>query len=137
MSGLAASPASMFLIIVTPCFSADDQLRRRKVKCSEEHPLCSRCIRGGFVCAGYAVPKPWIFHSTAEAQTTSRANPARLIYEGMSLRRSVGLEEWQGRCDVVCRNWLSERFCFTLKEVRDLMTKSSVCCVRVSEPASA
>lgn len=76
MSGLAASPASMFLIF-PPCFSADDQLRRRKVKCSEEHPLCSRCIRGGFVCAGYAVPKPWIFRSTAEAQTTSRASSAR------------------------------------------------------------
>lgn len=42
--------------------------RRRRVKCPEEHPQCSRCTRGGFVCAGYAIPKPWIFESSTEVQ---------------------------------------------------------------------
>lgn len=76
MSGLAALLASMFPIL-SLYFSADDRPRRRRVKCSEEHPFCHRCIRGGFTCAGYATPQPWIFQSTTEAQARSRADPTR------------------------------------------------------------
>ncbi|KAF2025103.1 hypothetical protein EK21DRAFT_77160, partial [Setomelanomma holmii] len=33
--------------------------RRRKKKCDEAKPECNNCLRGGFVCEGYASKVPW------------------------------------------------------------------------------
>ncbi|KAI1112672.1 hypothetical protein F5Y14DRAFT_442434 [Nemania sp. NC0429] len=39
--------------------------RQRRVKCTEEKPVCSRCMRGGFECHGYARETVW-HHLTME-----------------------------------------------------------------------
>jgi hypothetical protein len=36
-------------------------IHHRRVKCDEEKPACHRCRRLGRQCAGYSVPKPWLF----------------------------------------------------------------------------
>ena len=46
--------------------------KSRRVKCTEETPACSRCIKAGFPCAGYDVPKAWLFEtSNTSAQSCS------------------------------------------------------------------
>ncbi|KAL3470001.1 hypothetical protein BJX99DRAFT_59396 [Aspergillus californicus] len=40
--------------------------RRRKKKCDEQHPACNNCMRGGFVCEGYASRSTWQKPTTAK-----------------------------------------------------------------------
>ncbi|KAL2815456.1 putative Zn(II)2Cys6 transcription factor [Aspergillus cavernicola] len=40
--------------------------RRRKKKCDEQHPACNNCMRGGFVCEGYASRSTWQKPSTTK-----------------------------------------------------------------------
>ncbi|KAH8160211.1 hypothetical protein CIB48_g8049 [Xylaria polymorpha] len=44
--------------------------RQRRVKCTEEKPICSRCVRGGFTCQGYARETVW-HHLTTEPSSTN------------------------------------------------------------------
>ncbi|KAJ8121369.1 hypothetical protein ONZ43_g2156 [Nemania bipapillata] len=47
--------------------------RQRRVKCTEEKPVCSRCTRGGFQCRGYVRETVW-HHLTTEASSTTTAS---------------------------------------------------------------
>ncbi|KAI1119774.1 hypothetical protein F5Y10DRAFT_283793 [Nemania abortiva] len=55
--------------------------RQRRVKCTEEKPVCSRCTRGGFTCRGYVREIVW-HHTTAEpssAESSTQATLGRLV----------------------------------------------------------
>ncbi|KAI0468483.1 hypothetical protein F4859DRAFT_205268 [Xylaria cf. heliscus] len=45
--------------------------RQRRVKCTEEKPFCSRCVRGGFTCHGYTRETVW-HHLTSTEATLGR-----------------------------------------------------------------
>ncbi|KAI0110409.1 hypothetical protein GGR51DRAFT_90790 [Nemania sp. FL0031] len=54
--------------------------RQRRVKCTEEKPICSRCTRGGFTCRGYVRDIVW-HHTTAEpsAESSTQVTLGRLV----------------------------------------------------------
>ncbi|KAF2490777.1 hypothetical protein BU16DRAFT_134671 [Lophium mytilinum] len=47
--------------------------RRRKKKCDEAKPECSNCIRGGFICEGYAHKATWTKPSLSKAHVPLQA----------------------------------------------------------------
>ncbi|KAI1151576.1 hypothetical protein F4825DRAFT_451373 [Nemania diffusa] len=51
--------------------------RQRRVKCTEEKPICSRCTRSGFECRGYVRETVW-HHLTAEPSSSEGSAQATL-----------------------------------------------------------
>ena len=53
-----------FSSLVLICATRDTHVsaKFRRVKCDEEQPTCSRCMKAGRICEGYVGnPKPWLF----------------------------------------------------------------------------
>lgn len=50
--------------------------RQRRVKCTEEKPACSRCLRGGFACHGYARKTVWHHLTTEPSPGEGSTQPA-------------------------------------------------------------
>ncbi|KAI0444914.1 hypothetical protein F4803DRAFT_560573 [Xylaria telfairii] len=51
--------------------------RQRRVKCTEEKPICNRCVRGGFACQGYTRETVW-HHLTTDSASTNSSTQAIL-----------------------------------------------------------
>lgn len=76
--------------------SGCEQCKRRKVKCDEKRPTCTRCVLRGDTCTGtfthdsWQIERPWISHErAAEALNTLENDALRHWYDNACLNMSM------------------------------------------------
>jgi hypothetical protein len=75
-------------------FSGCWTCRSRRVKCSEEQPECTRCLKGRFSCRGYGIKLSWVDPTTQEREQNVRrviGNPT--AYDETSAFMRINVEE--------------------------------------------
>ncbi|KAF2266711.1 trimeric LpxA-like protein [Lojkania enalia] len=64
--------------------------RRRKKKCDEAKPECNNCLRGGFICEGYANKIPWPKNGISKPHPPLQAKDGRFSVDPAQLYHSHG-----------------------------------------------